>query len=114
MKHILCILIFLSAVSLRATPEFAAWTGNKCSTCHLSENGGGARNDFGFNFARDASFFTPSEIPFMDSPISNQLFGGLMTYGADFRLQSTRSSKVADAKRRYYTMKCAAYLAVTD
>lgn len=112
MKHILCILIFLSAVSLRATPEFAAWTGNKCSTCHLSENGGGARNDFGFNFARDASFFTPSEIPFMDRPISNQLFGGLMTYGADFRLQSTRSSKVADAKRRYYPMQCAAYLAV--
>lgn len=96
--------------SATATPEFSAWTGNKCSTCHLSENGGGARNDFGYNFARDASFYTANEIDFFKSVNKNQLFDGLLTYGGDFRMQTTRSHKLENATRRYYPMQMSLYL----
>ncbi len=93
-----------------ATPEFSAWTGNKCSTCHLSENGGGARNDFGYNFARDASFYTANDIEFLKPINKNQLFDGLITYGGDFRMQTTRSHKLENATRRYYPMQMSLYL----
>jgi len=34
-------------------PLYAARTGNMCSQCHFDPNGGGPRNDFGFNFAKN-------------------------------------------------------------
>ena len=101
---------FLSFISANATPEFSAWTGNKCSTCHLSENGGGARNNFGYNFAKDASFYSSNDVEFLKPLSNNQLFDGLITYGGDFRMQTTRSHKTENATRRYYPMQMSLYL----
>lgn len=98
--------------TLSATPEFSLWTGNKCSQCHISENGGGARTNFGYNFARDGSFYTPNDIKFLQNINDNQLFNGLMIFGFDFRYQTSRSHKSADALRRYFPMQATAYLAI--
>lgn len=115
MKYIIIIAFVLTFVCIEhagATPEFAAWTGNKCSTCHISESGGGARNDFGYNFARDASLITPDNISFLkNNKIGNQIWNKRITFGTDFRFQSFRSHKTDDAKRKYYPMECALYLA---
>ncbi len=107
------IVIFFLAVNICvATPEFSIWSGNKCSTCHFAEQGGGARNNFGWNFARDASYFTVSELPFLQSLSTNELYDTLLSYGMDFRMQTIRSHKTENAVRRYFPMQASAYLAI--
>ena len=95
-----------------ATPEFSQWTGNKCSMCHVSESGGGARTNFGYNFARDASFWTPNDIKFLEHINDNQLFDGLILFGFDYRHQSTSSHKVANPTRKYYPMQASFYASI--
>ncbi|HPI19847.1 MAG TPA: hypothetical protein PKY56_05695, partial [Candidatus Kapabacteria bacterium] len=59
-KRILILLFFIiySLIDLKSAPEFALWTGNKCTTCHLNQQGGGMRNEFGWSFPKDASLFS--------------------------------------------------------
>lgn len=108
MKYV--ILFFLVISITNATPEFSVWSGNKCSTCHFAEQGGGARNNFGWNFARDASFFKVQELSFLEPLSTNVLFDTLITYGMDFRMQTIRSHKTENAVRRFFPMQASAYL----
>ncbi len=103
------LLILLSVCKLSATPEFSLWTGNKCSQCHQNEAGGGAKTNFGYTYARDASFFTANDNKFLNN-LNNQLFDDFLIYGFDFRYQSSRSHKAKDAVRRYFPMQASLYL----
>jgi|DewCreStandDraft_4_1066084.scaffolds.fasta_scaffold00378_78 hypothetical protein len=120
MKPILTyFIIFLFIIySSFATPEFSLWTGNRCSACHINPQGGGMRNDFGWKFGNDASFFSFKDIGL--NPIAeyidkgdNSFFNGLLSIGTDFRYQSFRSHKTENATRRYFPMQASLYLSST-
>jgi hypothetical protein len=42
-------------------PLYAARTGLMCASCHFDPNGGGPRNEFGFNFAKQRHDLTPED-----------------------------------------------------
>lgn len=102
--------LFVNALPAIATPEFAAWTDNKCSKCHVNTQGGDMRNEFGWKFAKDASYFNSEDEevkPFYDAFDKDKYayFGKTTAFGFDFRMQTTRSHKSADAVRKYYPMQ---------
>ena len=113
---ILFFAIFLIAiiVDLTATPELALWSGNRCSECHIDAQGSAMRNEFGWTFGKDASVYTPGELGLdfiygLDK--SNYSFGkGWLAFGADYRHQTVRSHKTADAERKYFPMQASLYL----
>lgn len=97
----------------QATPQFALWTGNRCSSCHISNQGGGMRTEFGWKFPKESSTFS-----ILDEPLSTiysfdkekySKFDSVFSYGLDFRYQSTRSHKYDDATRKYYPMQSSFY-----
>jgi len=51
----------VTARSARTLPVYAARTGLLCSNCHFDPNGGGPRNEFGFNFAKNRHSLTPED-----------------------------------------------------
>jgi len=110
-----CIALFvmLFYLNIKATPQLALWTGNRCSTCHISNQGGSMRADFGWKFAKESSIFSIYDNPLRTiySIDKNQYsyFDNLFAYGLDFRYQSTRSGKTQDAKRKYYPMQASFY-----
>ena len=119
MKRFLTILlylcVFISFLNLNATPEFSLWTGNKCSTCHINAQGGGLRNEFGWAFAKDASFLVAKDISLQNlfdlaGTTTNSHFGGLFSLGTDMRFQYIRSHKTEDAISRIIPMQASIYL----
>lgn len=109
------LLVFAGISDLYATPEFALLTGNRCSSCHINNQGGGMRKEFGWNFGRDFSALTPSEAglegfyDFFDKK-KYTLLDKFLAVGTDFRYQSTRSHKYEDAIRKYYPMQASIYI----
>ena len=68
--HRVAPLVFLAATAVALTfvarpastvPLYAARTGLMCQSCHFDPNGGGPRNEFGFNFAKNRHALTPEE-----------------------------------------------------
>lgn len=51
---VLSVILFVSVLITYAYsyPRFAAYTGDKCSDCHVGPQGGGMRNQYGLNFAK--------------------------------------------------------------
>ncbi len=98
----------------KATPEFALWTGKRCSECHINFQGGGMRKDFGWQFGKDASFFVPDEIglqsvyDFLDKN-KYSYFDGKLAIGTDDRYATFRSQKTDDAPRRVFPMQASIY-----
>lgn len=43
----------LFAVTAYSYPRFSAYTGDKCSDCHVGPQGGGMRNQFGSNYSKE-------------------------------------------------------------
>ena len=74
--------MLLCSVNLAyALPQFSLISGNRCSSCHINQQGGGGRNDLGWYSYRDIGAIEPKE--------------GLM---ADFwALQDTIRSKIGRA-----------------
>ena len=115
-KRILIVIIFVvcSVFDLKSAPEFALWTGNKCTTCHLNQQGGGMRNEFGWSFPKDASLFSTEDEPLKAfyNLFDKQSYGYLdkrIAFGTDFRMQTIRSHKTPDAVRRYIPMQMSVY-----
>jgi len=61
------VLVFISIASLisarraQTLPAYAARTGLMCGQCHFDPNGGGPRNEFGFNFAKNRHSLAPED-----------------------------------------------------
>ena len=112
---IIFIFSLFSTSEIFATPELALMTGNRCSECHLSVTGGGARNEFGWQFGSDASTYRPAKFSMEDiyeicDKNDYSYLDGLFAFGTDFRLQTIRSHKTEDAVRRIIPMQAALYL----
>jgi hypothetical protein len=45
--------LVMAATSARALPLYASREGTKCASCHFDPNGGGMRNEFGFNYDKN-------------------------------------------------------------
>lgn len=109
---ILSLSLFYSAFG---TPEFSLWTGNRCSMCHINQQGGGMRTDFGWKFGKDASVLSFEDIgikslmDFIDKE-KYSYFDGLFAWGVDFRYQTARSHKADNAVRKYFPMQASLYL----
>lgn len=114
-------------IFLKGTPDLALWTANKCSKCHINQNGGGIRRDFGWKFIRDASvipigneqirkiysLFDKEQhtlnLKVKTSQADTFEFPDSFFYGMDFRLQSFRSHKSETSVRRYIPMEANIY-----
>lgn len=122
---------FFFGFELLATPEFAFWTGNKCSKCHINPQGGGGRTEFGWKFLRDASYFpigseTIQRIySFFDKEkyaydlnigsdtLNRTTFEKGLAFGCDFRLQTMRSHKTELARRKIFPMEAGFYFSIS-
>ncbi len=110
------ILLFFGTIiieTIEATPQLALWTGNRCSACHISNQGGGMRSEFGWNFGKSSSIFSSAEKPlsaiYSIDKGKYSYFNKLFAWGFDFRYQSTRSNKTNEAVRKYYPMQASLY-----
>jgi hypothetical protein len=107
------LLIITFIAEMTATPELALWSGNRCSECHIDAQGSGMRNEFGWVFGKDASFFTPEELglgSLFDLDKKNYSIGnGWLALGTDFRIQTARSHKTDDAVRKVFPMQASLY-----
>ena len=45
--------LVMAAAPARALPLYASREGTKCASCHFDPNGGGMRNEFGFNYDKN-------------------------------------------------------------
>lgn len=71
-------------------PKFAAYTGEKCASCHVNPTGGGLRNTFGVKFSREELFMKflkkANDATELNTEISKGLF-----IGADMRMIAIRN-----------------------
>ncbi len=111
-----CFVVFFGIVliyNITATPQLALWTGNRCSACHISNQGGGMRKDFGWKFSKESSIFSIYDEPlatiYSIDKKNYSYFDSLFAWGLDFRYQSSRSNKTDDAVRKYYPMQASFY-----
>lgn len=128
----LAFLFFLFfAFELFSTPEFAFWTGNKCSKCHINPQGGGVRTEFGWKFLRDASYFPIGnetiqkiynlfdkekyayDLNIGADTANKTTFPNGFAFGYDFRFQTARSHKTELAKRKIFPMEAGFYISIT-
>lgn len=65
-------------------PKFAAYTGEKCVTCHVNPTGGGMRNLYGVKYSKDNLYFKFLEKANKTMEISTRITKGI-TIGADMR-----------------------------
>lgn len=72
----------LTARRAQTLPQYAARTGLLCGTCHFDPNGGGPRNEFGFNFAKNRHSIEPesAETPWGELALVNRVSDNLPLY----------------------------------
>lgn len=79
------ILLFISLVNISSYPKFAAYTGEKCQSCHVNPTGGGMRNLYGVKYGKDNLYFKFFEKANKTTEINPQITKGL-SMGADMRM----------------------------
>ena len=84
-------------------PLYAARTGLMCQSCHFDPNGGGARNEFGFAFARARHSLAPdTSSVWKDLNLGNRVADNVPIYfGVEqrFMLLSNANANVDQAER---------------
>ncbi len=65
-------------------PKFAAYTGEKCMSCHVNPTGGGLRNLYGVKYSKDNLYFKFLEKANKTTEINPQITKGIQM-GADMR-----------------------------
>ena len=104
--------LLLSFHNLKALPQFALITGNKCISCHTTSQGGGLRNELGAYSYADVALLKPESIglqSLFESIESNTFFDGKLTVGLDGRLQTVRGHSSPEDKRKYFPMQGSLY-----
>jgi hypothetical protein len=96
-------------------PVYAAYTGLPCGTCHFDPNGGGPRNEFGFNYAKNRHRVEPDTGKvWSDVELVNRVSESLPLYiGIDHRLMllSDQTNPIPGLDRiGFYNMENAFYL----
>jgi len=71
-----------------ALPLYATRQGLACATCHFDPQGGGARNDFGFQFEKNRHALTPDTGKWADLVLANKI-GDALYFGTNMRQQYT-------------------------
>lgn len=71
----LSLYIALQPQRVQSVPLYAARNELMCQSCHFDPNGGGPRNEFGFNFAKNRHMLTPEDSTsrWEDLTLSNRL-----------------------------------------
>jgi hypothetical protein len=85
---IFALLIFsfsLFYTELYAYPKFAAYTGEKCVSCHVNPTGGGLRNPYGVKYSRDNLYMKFLKKANESSEFNTQITKGIQI-GADMRM----------------------------
>ncbi len=107
------LLLTFFSPNLRAIPQFSLITGNRCTNCHFTAQGGGGRNELGWYSGKDMRLLRAQTIglPALDELETNTLADGKLTLGGDVRLQAVRSPRAADAPRVIIPMQIALHAA---
>src|SRR5262245_37121364 len=81
-------LTLFTARRAATVPVYAATTGLQCVSCHFDPNGGGPRNEFGFNYAKNRHRIEPEEgKPWSDVALVNRVGENFPLYvSVDHRL----------------------------
>ncbi len=77
--------MFLLAGDSFAYPKFAAYTGEKCQSCHINPTGGGIRNTYGLKYSKDNLYMKPFEKAQKTMEMNPMITKGLQI-GADMRM----------------------------
>jgi hypothetical protein len=89
-RAVLAAVAFLSFAGTRADalPLYATRQGFACATCHFDPQGGGPRNDFGFQFEKNRHALTPDVGKWADLVLANKI-GDALYFGTNMRQQYT-------------------------
>lgn len=117
------LLVVLSLASLlvarraQTLPQYAARTGLLCASCHFDPNGGGPRNEFGFNFAKNRHSLEPEagEKPWGELSLVNRVSDNLPLYFSVNQRFMLLANQYQDqdsiARLGFYNMQNAIHLA---
>jgi hypothetical protein len=78
-------LLVFTSTETYAYPKFAAYTGEKCVSCHVNPTGAGIRNSYGSKYSRDELFMKFLKKQNEESELNPQITKGLRI-GADMRM----------------------------
>ena len=107
---VLTSLLVAVAINVAALPQFALLSGNRCSNCHVSPAGGGLRTEMGWYTMHDVGLIKREALPFLyPDDQSNTILDEQVIFGADARLQSTRSFYDSNASRVLIPMQLTVY-----
>jgi hypothetical protein len=79
------VLFFVLTSALYSYPKFAAYTGEKCQSCHVNPTGGGMRNLYGVKYGKDNLYFKFWEKANKTTEIDPQLTKSI-SMGSDMRM----------------------------
>lgn len=79
------VMFFIFNASLQSYPKFAAYTGEKCQSCHVNPTGGGMRNLYGVKYSKDNLYFKIWEKANKTTDIEPVITKGI-SMGADMRM----------------------------
>src|SRR3974377_1100865 len=80
------LLIFLySGKNSFSYPKYAAYTGEKCVSCHINPSGGGLRNLYGVKYSKENLYFKFLEKANKSTEINTMISKGIQV-GADMRM----------------------------
>src|SRR5215207_8210760 len=78
-------LVLFSCSLVYSYPKFAAYTGEKCQSCHVNPTGGGMRGPYGVKYSKSKLFFKSLEKQNKTTDINTQITKGI-SMGADMRM----------------------------
>lgn len=113
---VVALVSLLAARRAQTLPQYAARTGLLCASCHFDPNGGGPRNEFGFNFAKNRHALEPEEgKPWGELALANRVSESFPLYfsvNQRFMLLSNQyENQDSLARLGFYNMQNAIHLA---
>jgi len=104
--------IFLAMVDISALPQMSLLSGNRCSSCHVNQQGGGTRNDLGWYTYRDVAALQPAKGIMEDfwgiQDSIRDMIGSKSNIGFDMRFQYIRSRN-PEADASFFPMQFSLY-----